>query len=117
VQAEWRAGGVDILPGQAFGDHRVVATMAASATTLKISALHAGALAVNGRVELKSGGHPRFDLKLGGGAQLLDHLRGMLNELGAVQDRARPGIRLLTLARRINSPARVGRSLRFRRWN
>lgn len=93
VHAEWRAGGVDILPGQAFGDHRIVATMAATGTTLKISAVHAAPLAVNGRVALVSGQRPRFDLELGGDAQLLGRLRGMLATLGAVQDGARLRIR------------------------
>lgn len=93
VHAEWRAGGVDILPGQALGDHRIVATMAAAGTTLKISAVHTESLAVNGRVELMSGQRPRFDLELGGDAQLLDRLRGMLATLGAFQDGARLRIR------------------------
>lgn len=93
IHAEWRAGGADILPGQAFGDHRVVATVAASGTTLEISAVRAGSIGVNGKVELERGQHPRFDLELGGDAQLLDRLRAMLDQYGAVQDGTRLRIR------------------------
>lgn len=93
LQVEWRAGGVDILPGQALGDHRIVAAIATPATTLEITALRGLALAVNGKVELASGRHPLVDLDIGGDAALLGRLRGMLDELGAVQDGARLRIR------------------------
>lgn len=93
LQMEWRAGGVDILPGQALGDHRIVAAIATPATTLEITALRGLALAVNGKVELARGHRPRVDLDIGGDAHLLGRLRGMLDELGAVQDGARLRIR------------------------
>ena len=93
LQVEWRAGGVDILPGQALGDHRIVAAIATPATTLEITALRGLALAVNGKVELASGRRPRVDLDIGGDAALLGRLRGMLDELGAVQHGARLRIR------------------------
>ncbi len=93
LQADWRAGGVDILPGQALGDHRLVATIATPATTLEITALRGLALAVNGTVELVDGRRPRVDLDIGGDAALLGRLRGMLDELGTVQDGARLRVR------------------------
>jgi general secretion pathway protein N len=93
AHAEWRAGGVDILPGQALGDHRIDATIATSTTTLEIHAINTRTLAVNGGVELESGRRPRLDLELGGDAQLLDRLRSMLEEFGGVQDGARLRIR------------------------
>ena len=93
LQAEWNAGGVDILPGQALGDHRVVATISAPATTLEITALRGLALAVNGKVELASGRRPRVELEIGGNAPLLGRLEGMLAELRPIRDGERLRIR------------------------
>ncbi|MBV2262013.1 MAG: type II secretion system protein N [Thauera sp.] len=93
LQAEWRAGGVDILPGQAFGDHRIVATITAPATTLEITALRGIALAVNGKVELGSGRRPRVELEIGGNAPLLGRLEGLLAELRPARDGERLRIR------------------------
>ncbi len=93
THAEWRAGGVDILPGQALGDHRIDATITPSATTLDIHAINTRTLAINGKIELESGRRPRLDLELGGDAQLLGRLRSMLEKFGGVQDGARLRIR------------------------
>jgi general secretion pathway protein N len=93
LQAEWRAGGVDILPGQALGDHRIVAAIAAPVTTLEISALRGRALAVNGKVELSGGQRPRVDLDVGGDPRLLGRLEGMLAELRPTRDGERMRIR------------------------
>ncbi len=92
-QPEWNAGGVGILPGQARGDHRVVATISAPATTLEITALRGLALAVNGKVELASGRRPRVELEIGGNAPLLGRLEGMLAELRPIRDGERLRIR------------------------
>lgn len=86
VLAEWRAGGVDILPAQALGDHRIVAALAARSTTLKITALRTRALAVNGEIELLGGRRPRVDLDLRGDAQLLGHLQGLLAEIAPTRN-------------------------------
>jgi len=93
LQAEWSAAGVDILPGQALGDHRMVATITAPATTLEITALRGLALAVNGKVELASGRRPRVELEIGGNAPLLGRLEGMLAELRPIRDGERLRIR------------------------
>ena len=93
LQAEWSAGGVDILPGEALGDHRIVATISAPATTLEITALRGLALAVNGKVELASGRRPRVELEIGGNAPLLGRLEGMLAELRPARDGERLRIR------------------------
>lgn len=89
LQADWLAGGVDILPGQALGDHRVVATIGASATTLEIRALRGLALAADGRIELPAGQRARGELSLGGDAALLSRLEGMLAELRPLRSGAR----------------------------
>ncbi len=86
MHAEWRAGGVDILPGQALGDHRIDATLATAATTLQIHAIKTQAIAVNGRITVEYGRRPRLDLEIGGDAQLLSRLRDMLDGVGIVQD-------------------------------
>lgn len=93
LQAEWRAGGVDILPGQALGDHRVVATITAPATTLVITAQRGLALAANGKVELAGGRRPRVELEIGGNAPLLGRLEGLLAELRPIRDGERLRIR------------------------
>lgn len=93
LQAEWSAAGVDILPGQALGDHRMVATITAPATTLEITALRGLALAVNGKVELARGRRPRVELEIGGNAPLLGRLEGMLAELRPTRDGERIQIR------------------------
>ena len=93
LQAEWSAGGVDILPGEALGDHRIVATISAPATTLEITALRGLALAVNGKVELASGRRPRVEVEIGGNAPLLGRLEGMLAELRPARDGERLRIR------------------------
>lgn len=93
VHAEWRAGGVDILPAQALGDHRIVAQLNESATRIEISAVRGLALAVNGELELATGRRPRVDLEIGGDAQLLGRLQGMLAELGPTRNGERLKIR------------------------
>ena len=93
LQAEWSAGGVDILPGEALGDHRIVATISAPATTLEITALRGLALAVKGKVELASGRRPRVEVEIGGNAPLLGRLEGMLAELRPARDGERLRIR------------------------
>lgn len=94
VRAEWRAGGVDILPAQALGDHRIVAHLDGSATRIEINALRGLTLAVNGELELSRGRRPSVDLEIGGDAQLLGRLQGMLAELGPTRDGDRMRIRL-----------------------
>lgn len=93
IQAEWRAGGVDILPGQALGDHRIEATIGTSGTMLEITALRGLALVVNGTIGLHAGRRLQADLDIGGDTQLLDRLRGMLDEFGSIQDGLRLRIR------------------------
>lgn len=93
VVSEWRAGGSDILPRQAFGDHRITATLSAQVKTLEIVALHGLTLNVNGKVEFTDGKPPRANVEIHGDAQLLDRLHELLHELGAVQDGSRLLIR------------------------
>lgn len=81
VDVDWRSAGVDILPGVALGDHRLEAAFTPAGAKLQVSTLHPQALVLDGRIELATGVRPRLTLELGGDAQLLGRLGGMLAEL------------------------------------
>lgn len=93
IDVAWRAAGVDILPGVALGDHRVATELTPAAAKLQISTTRRQALALDGRIEIPVGAPPRIALDLGGDAQLLDRLRGMLAELRPTGDGQRLRIR------------------------
>lgn len=81
LDVDWRAAGVDILPGVALGDHRLEVALTPAGATLQVSTLRRQALALDGRIELPTGARPRLTVELGGDAQLLGRVGGMLAEL------------------------------------
>lgn len=81
LDVDWRAAGVDILPGVALGDHRLEAALTPAGATLQVSTVRRQALTLDGRIEIPAGARPRLTLELGGDAQLLGRVGGMLAEL------------------------------------
>lgn len=93
VNAQWRAGGVDILPGQAFGDHALRAELSPQGATVTVWNVRKGELGVEGEARFSHGRPPRLSLDIDGDVLLISRLREMLSEAGAAQEGARLRIR------------------------